>query len=285
MDKSSISTLKSKHSGVPPYEDDEECSRYGHEAEQALLTSFSPQKSVTNKPLAALPWMLSTAILLILLLSAVLVFSNADTICSVTVSQLTDLPAAQVAIEYEYQMYTGDLAWDNSSKSITRLHDAPVEYFGPPSQALDDAWALLLRNEFAPLQAYELPRSIRESDRANDGQYWFELDVLHNLHCLNAVRKGISRSLYPSSVPEPEKKIKQNDADIHGTEWDHVHLEHCMDRIRQALMCQADMTLSVMHRWGEHRAQLYKTEERLCRKWEPVREWMNKRASGPKSNR
>ena len=28
-----------------------------------------------------------------------------------------------------------------------RLHDAPVEYFGPPSEEIDDAWKELLRGK------------------------------------------------------------------------------------------------------------------------------------------
>jgi mycotoxin biosynthesis protein UstYa len=220
--------------------------------------------------------------LLVLLISAVVMSFSAESSCSVKNSQLTDLTAARGAITYEEQMYTGDLAWDDASKTITRLHDAPVEYFGAPSQTLDDAWASLLRNEFAPLRENELPQSIRESDKADNGQYWFELDVYHNLHCLNAVRKGISRSLYPSPASDVEKRDEGNATDIHGPEWDHIHLEHCMDRIRQALMCQADMTPSIMHRWGEPRAQLYKTEKRLCRKWEPIRQYMDERVNGPK---
>ena len=60
----------------------------------------------------------------------------------------TDFLDARKAIQYEQRMFTGALTYDAETKHAIRLHDAPVEYFGAPSDEIDDAWATLLKSEY-----------------------------------------------------------------------------------------------------------------------------------------
>jgi hypothetical protein len=54
-----------------------------------------------------------------------------------------------------------------------------------------------------------------------------EVEAFHYLHCLNYIRKSIDIDHYPDLV-EP------------GT-W-RIHLGHCINSIREYLMCKADLT-------------------------------------------
>ena len=57
----------------------------------------------------------------------------------------TDFEDAKKAVEYEQRKYTGALVYDSDTKQAIRLHDAEMEYFGEPSQELDEAWYSLLK--------------------------------------------------------------------------------------------------------------------------------------------
>jgi hypothetical protein len=60
----------------------------------------------------------------------------------------TDFPDARKAIEYEERMYTGALTYDPTQHQVLRLHDAKVEYVGPPSPEIDRAWDELLHGTY-----------------------------------------------------------------------------------------------------------------------------------------
>ena len=66
------------------------------------------------------------------------------------------------------------------------------------------------------------------------------LAVFHQLHCLNEVREG----LYAMEV----HNVKDEDA-ANGSDNDHdhgsylPHTRHCIDLMRQSLMCQPDLTI------------------------------------------
>lgn len=56
----------------------------------------------------------------------------------------TDMTDARPSIEYEERVFTGALLYDPDTKTAIRKPDAAVEYFGPPSKEIDDAWHELL---------------------------------------------------------------------------------------------------------------------------------------------
>jgi len=73
------------------------------------------------------------------------------------------------------------------------------------------------------------------------GQYAILLNVFHQLHCLNMLRKR----LYDKTDYPPDHETM-------GME----HMEHCYDSLRQSLMCSADLT-PLPWAWDEadHRAK------------------------------
>ena len=104
-------------------------------------------------------------------------------------------------------------------------------------------------------------------------------DVLHNLHCLNAVRKHLDSSYYGRSMELPQ-------------EYQRMHMDHCLDMLRQSIMCHADLTpVTLKPFWdggeeGPKKRVFYlgQTErEHTCRRWEDVRAWVERRGDGGKA--
>lgn len=56
----------------------------------------------------------------------------------------TELADARSAIEYERRSYTGALTYSHDEGSVMRLNDSEMEFFGPPSAKIDEAWKYLL---------------------------------------------------------------------------------------------------------------------------------------------
>lgn len=75
------------------------------------------------------------------------------------------------------------------------------QYFGPPSPEIDAAWKNLLWPEYPAVSHKEMKWNkhldFEEGDRLPaTGQFYVALDVFHDLHCLNAVRKELDKDYY-----------------------------------------------------------------------------------------
>jgi len=60
------------------------------------------------------------------------------------ISWETDFADARQSVEYHQLTYTGALRYDSVSGHIIRTPDSDVEYFGPPSAEIEQAWNRLL---------------------------------------------------------------------------------------------------------------------------------------------
>ncbi|CRG89603.1 hypothetical protein PISL3812_06641 [Talaromyces islandicus] len=111
--------------------------------------------------------------------------------------------------------------WTRGPKEVKdRLWDATYE-FGISGITKDEASNLL--NETLP--------SPHDPDT-----YMIQLEVFHNLHCLNMLRK----TLYPDQYPEMWA-YHDNGTVNHGT-LQSLHMDHCIDALRQSTMCESDIT-------------------------------------------
>jgi hypothetical protein len=61
----------------------------------------------------------------------------------------TELLDARGAIQYEERAYTGALTFDHSKGGAVRLNDAEMEFFGPPSPAIEASWHYLLHGTYS----------------------------------------------------------------------------------------------------------------------------------------
>lgn len=94
------------------------------------------------------------------------------------------------------------LKYNATSKSVYRELDTSLpKYFGQPSPEIDAAWHELLWPEYPAVSPDELKQNrelkFEEKDRLSaTGQFHVALDVFHDLHCLNAVRKELDKEYY-----------------------------------------------------------------------------------------
>lgn len=104
--------------------------------------------------------------------------------------------------------------------------------------------------------------------------------MFHSLHCLNAVRKEVSKTLYTEMAKLEDAHPGEGPYRKFLPEgWKQAHLEHCMDRIRQSLQCQGDLTPSPQYLYDGFPIALGRSGEHTCRKWQPIREWMDERGA------
>ncbi|WPH02707.1 Hypothetical protein R9X50_00557500 [Acrodontium crateriforme] len=94
------------------------------------------------------------------------------------------------------------------------------------------------------------------------GKHLASFDVFHQLHCVDLLRKGIRRDYYDKhegSFAGASEKI------VHG------HLEHCVEILRQTLMCHGDTSL-LTYNWVKGREMPYPNFNTLhvCKDWDAL---------------
>ncbi|KAK1488987.1 hypothetical protein CTAM01_11311 [Colletotrichum tamarilloi] len=144
-------------------------------------------------------------------------------------------------------------------------------YRGKPRPELDAAWDELVLYSNLKLKAEDLKKINRTSVRLSDasGQlteyYWSGLNVHHQIHCLKLVRQA----LYPDYYFKGNVKLKRHLED---------HIDHCVDNIRMALMCKADISIGSYDWVDNNRRPLtnFRTEH-SCYNWDLVNNWARDR--------
>jgi hypothetical protein len=69
----------------------------------------------------------------------------------------TELYDVRKVIEYEERAYTGALTYDAEKREIVKLNDGDLQFFGPPSAHIDDAWHYLLHGQLESTRALGSP--------------------------------------------------------------------------------------------------------------------------------
>ncbi|KZS87708.1 hypothetical protein SISNIDRAFT_535241 [Sistotremastrum niveocremeum HHB9708] len=141
-------------------------------------------------------------------------------------------------------------------------------FYGPPTDETDQAWQALLQNGVSRIprhQAALLPNRT-EQIPGDEDHYVVALDVFHQLHCLNVIRKALSPQRYQ---PPNNVLIDTGDGLI---AFDHV--DHCVNSIRESLMCNADISVNVWQ-WDAKRKRSIPRLDVLhtCKNWEGIAGW------------
>ncbi|KAK1973380.1 hypothetical protein LZ30DRAFT_611001 [Colletotrichum cereale] len=147
---------------------------------------------------------------------------------------------------------------------------------GPPSPERDAAWDYLTHDGGVnvPLEhLHALNKSTEvdweRSDPAFGGGAVGLLEVFHQLHCLNTLRKWTYIEWYQDQLP-PE---------LDGPEYlQRMHLDHCIEILRMSLMCTADVTPVLA--WMDPEAPLGKRADfstfHRCRNFDKIKDWMSR---------
>ena len=115
---------------------------------------------------------------------------------------------------------------------------------------------------FALKDPYRYDLQPGHADAEDEDVAWFGVSVFHQLHCLRALRDTVR-----------ELKTGQPAREWGGPD----HLEHCLDYIRQGLMCSADTTIEwpvfVKGGFGSDGPITGEGIAHQCRDWNAVREF------------
>ncbi|CAN8099970.1 unnamed protein product [Discula destructiva] len=137
---------------------------------------------------------------------------------------------ANGAVEYEELHFTAALA-------------NKTEYMGFPDDEIDKRWSDLYNFGISVITEQEAQNLAQPTiPIPGTKDYLIELDVWHNLHCLNDLRK----LLYPERFHMLER-LKKDDGTIDRNAFAFRHWDHCVDSLRQALMCHADVAPVSFH--------------------------------------
>ncbi|KAJ8218522.1 hypothetical protein LV164_000389 [Aspergillus fumigatus] len=170
------------------------------------------------------------------------------------------LAPAQDAIRYKNVVFNS--GWEDQ-KSI---------YMGPPSEENNQAWddlhvapAMVKIPASDAAKLVNKPVPIPNASGYNSGYYLIGLDVFHQLHCLDMLRKV----LWGVDMHDPNEEEAMH------------HLDHCIEMIRQSLMCSADITVDVWA-WNEQKQMVTVRADNMhtCRDFEAIRQWAFERPAG-----
>ncbi|KAK3356986.1 hypothetical protein B0T25DRAFT_566310 [Lasiosphaeria hispida] len=160
------------------------------------------------------------------------------------------------------------------------VKDSPYAGYGP---SVDKAWDYIA-NDIGDIMITEQerqklglsPDSLKIQDpRTGEWGYRAGVEVFHQLHCLNLLRQAVYRDYYG------RKEVGGDVGDADGVEDLMGHVDHCIEAIRQNLMCQSDVSVFTFKTFPELADEGIEGEwpdfeiNHMCRNFEAVRKWNN----------
>ncbi|KAJ3558166.1 hypothetical protein NM688_g1083 [Phlebia brevispora] len=163
---------------------------------------------------------------------------------------------AQDAIQYEVKQFRNGI-WDATI------------YEGEPSEELDQAWNDLYNDfgisQIPKWQADLLPNPSAPFDE-NPDYYIVQLSMFHQMHCLNTIRKA----LRPDYYTDPVTGL----LDGFSPRGLRAHMKHCVDNLRQAIMCAGDISPIVWHWSDEDQGNIVNLDvPHSCRSYDSLAAW------------
>ncbi|MCJ1376916.1 hypothetical protein MMC17_000006 [Xylographa soralifera] len=156
----------------------------------------------------------------------------------------------------------------------------PSIYRQPPSPAVDAAWERISLTRTIPISSADVLRVGKNplktakfplSHNLGPDAYVAQIDVFHQIHCLNILRKELHfdyyyGSTYPAGrASEPAQQP--------------MHVSHCLHILLQNLMCQASVDV-VTHRWVDVQKHPIPdfSVRKVCRDFEAVLQHVEERS-------
>ncbi|KAI0818327.1 hypothetical protein GGR55DRAFT_674160 [Xylaria sp. FL0064] len=171
----------------------------------------------------------------------------------------TDLEPLRPYIELVKVKFTGGLKFDENGTTYRAVEPGVPQYVGEPNDELDRRWRSLIRGQAVDLRGEEAESVADITYQKPGGWYLTGPDSFHQLHCLDVIRRALRPDYYTPPNPEP----------VHT-----MHVEHCIDYLRQGVMCAADLTMIPVS-WSTKRDRILQNAEvvHTCRNFEKIHEW------------
>lgn len=147
------------------------------------------------------------------------------------------------SIKLHQKRYTSAIRDHPNGTLYMAFNTSEPQYVGPPSPEIDAAWNSLLRGRYIHFTTNEtswlnsdpglplLEQLPSHGSSIPTAGYYGGPDMLHSLHCINALRQHIDMDYYHNEhvawLPE---------------EYRRMHIDHCLEQLRQATLCHGDMT-------------------------------------------
>lgn len=128
--------------------------------------------------------------------------------------------------------------------------------------------------------------------QVNGGDYLGSIGVYHHLHCLNNLRMIVHWDYYEPKFADSEyleHMGTEHSGRLYATTFIHSHIanlsgdepDHCINSLRQAVMCHANTAISTFE-WVDEENLLQGKEQRLegsttCANWESLDGWARQR--------
>ncbi|TEA19375.1 Cyclochlorotine biosynthesis protein O [Colletotrichum sidae] len=174
------------------------------------------------------------------------------------------------AVEYEQRDFESGLGLDNSG------------FTGRPTAEMEAKWEALSQVPGVLIPPDRVPYLNRSVDQgfvpaipsSPSSGYVGAIEVFHHLHCLNMLRQYIWRDSYPQDIVP--SLLKSNSPHVARD-----HTSHCIDTLRQALMCTSDVTPYLVYkRKGSSATEAPLREDfqasHKCRKFPKLLDWVTK---------
>ncbi|KAF2826766.1 hypothetical protein CC86DRAFT_416493 [Ophiobolus disseminans] len=141
-----------------------------------------------------------------------------------------------------------------------------LKFMGKPRPELDEGWHDLLQGTLIKFSADELYAAGNATSVAHkDGGFVGGLGISHSLHCL----QYFYQDYYYSHEEQNWHELESHAVD------------HCLESLRQTLLCQADVSVYTLE-WTPHsrfKPTVRVSQPHVCVDWPRLHDWMLKRAA------
>ncbi|KAH8804686.1 hypothetical protein F5884DRAFT_884330 [Xylogone sp. PMI_703] len=192
---------------------------------------------------------------------------------------------AEHNIPFPGRLYTPaqDAISYNLVKFDSGIYGGETPYQGYPTPENNALWEELYEHEtshISPEVAKILPnRTSAEAPYEGSG-YLVVLNVFHNLHCIDSIRQSwyyfldpkwnATLNPYTLHPEDPELGLQI----LGGRDVGTVHVDHCLDALRQSVMCEGDTTPNVFQYSEKHREiRAWATVVHECRDSNKIKFW------------
>ncbi|GAW23803.1 hypothetical protein ANO14919_133800 [Xylariales sp. No.14919] len=168
-------------------------------------------------------------------------------------------------VEYEHHVFDRSRGEDKTP------------FQGWPSDEIDKTWQDAYIAGMLTTVDHDTAKQLpEETERlpvpGREDEYLVTLDVFHQMHCLDIVRMA----LYPKRY---DKSFYLANGTIDYCKW--LHVDHCIDQLRQALLCNSDVSV-VYYKWSDvvEGIRPMVNNQHTCRNYDKVLEWAKERNVG-----